>query len=374
MSPPHQQSPCYCFAGGGTGGHLMPGFAVAEELQAIEPGCHIVFVGSVRPIERDLVTRHGFEHVSLPVEPSNLLRRNPIRFFRGNWRALASARRLLNERQPKAVIGLGGFASAPLVLQASRLKIPTLLLEQNTIPGRVTRCLSRRADRVCVSFEETRDGLPRSANVVVTGNPLQREIAGLSSSPFRGAKGDNHCILLILGGSQGSHDLNAAVTEMVRKSAEQLAGWQIVHQTGVDQQQLVHDAYAPLGLPFTAEAFFDDMASRYSMTTLAICRAGATTLAELACAGCPAVLVPFPHAADNHQLCNAQVFRDAGAALLVEQGSDAVQTATRLADAVRAILCEEGKLAAMSQAMRSLARPDAAQKVVAELNSLARGV
>jgi UDP-N-acetylglucosamine--N-acetylmuramyl-(pentapeptide) pyrophosphoryl-undecaprenol N-acetylglucosamine transferase len=180
--------------------------------------------------------------------------------------------------------------------------------------------------------------------------------------------------LLILGGSQGSQHLNAAVTAMVGQSPLQFTGWHIVHQTGSEQQEMVREEYVRLGVTATVAAFFDDMAERYAQATLAICRAGATTLAELACAGCPAILVPFPHAADNHQLRNAQAFRDAGAALLAEQGGDATETGRRLADGVQQVLREEGPLTRMSHAMQALSRPDAAQKVVAELQSLARGM
>jgi UDP-N-acetylglucosamine--N-acetylmuramyl-(pentapeptide) pyrophosphoryl-undecaprenol N-acetylglucosamine transferase len=236
--------------------------------------------------------------------------------------------------------------------------------------------LARHAERICVSFEETRNWLPPAAKVVVTGNPLRREIVELSRRKFDPSAGprSGSRTLLVLGGSQGSQHLNAAVIAMLNGPPSQFAGWQIVHQTGVEQVKFVRDSYAQSGLSAVAAAFFDDMENRYSKAALAICRAGATTLAELACTGCPAILVPFPHAADNHQMRNAEVFRHAGAAVLVEQGSDAAETALRLADAVQQILRDQGKLATMSRGMRSLSRPDATQKVVAELQSLTRGV
>ena len=171
--------PTFVFAGGGTGGHLFPGIAVAEELRRRNPSTRIVFVGSTRAIELSIVAEHRLEHRMLTVEPLPQLRRNPLRFAFRNWQAWRGAIRLLKELRPTAVIGLGGFASAPLVWAASRHRIPVVLLEQNVIPGRTTRWLSRFADQVCVSFAETRPRLARARSVIVTGNPVRAEIAAL---------------------------------------------------------------------------------------------------------------------------------------------------------------------------------------------------
>lgn len=358
---------CYCFAGGGTGGHLTPGIAVAAELCARDSQCRIVFVGTGRPVESRIVADHGFEHRVLPIESMRTALRNPPRFLWRNMSAYRQARALLDELTPRAVIGLGGFASAPLVLATSRRNIPTLLLEQNVIPGRATRWLSKRASAVCSSFDETRDHLPHSANSIVTGNPVRPEIAALHANrrpaglPLRAPQ-----TLLILGGSQGARAINDAIVSFVKREESKLAGWRIVHQTGVDQCEEVRRAYADSQVEHVVEPFFTDMASLYRDATLVVARAGATTLAELACAGCPAILIPYPHAAANHQWHNARAYESAGAAVIVTQRDDNSTTGD-LSSALTPLLYEPNRLVAMQAAMHSLAKPDAAERVAQTL-------
>lgn len=372
----------YLFAGGGTGGHLTPGLAVAAELQAGHTDCRVVFVGSDRAVEQRLVEDAGYEHRVLPVESLAALRRNSIRFLWRNYRAYWQAKKLLRTEQPRAVIGLGGFASVPLVLAASRNGVPTLVLEQNIIPGRANRALSRGVDAVCLTFEESKSWFNANCPTVVTGNPVRPEIAALATVgrvadpanvEARSATCPTKDVLLILGGSQGAAGVNDAVAHLLRSTPDIWRAARIVHQAGTVQSDSLRAAYAETGLDYLVEPFFTDMAERYRAATLVISRAGATTLAELACAGCPSVLVPYPHAADNHQWHNAEHFRKAGAARLVEQSPDPSETARQLAAIVTELLSDRGKLAAMRRAMRSLARPDAARNVVQVLQTVTEG-
>jgi UDP-N-acetylglucosamine--N-acetylmuramyl-(pentapeptide) pyrophosphoryl-undecaprenol N-acetylglucosamine transferase len=364
--------PCYLFAGGGTGGHLTPGLAVAAELRNLDADCRIVFVGSERTLEKRLVAAEGHEHMVLPVESSATLRRNPVRFAWRNWEALRRARDLVDSQKPRGVVGLGGFASVPTVLAASRSQIPTLILEQNTIPGRATRFLARRVGVVCTSFEESEKNLPAGARVENTGNPVRAAIAALCQNP-PSLSSPAQPILLVLGGSQGAESLNDAVVGMLLKQFPQLAGWMIVHQSGAAQCNQVVAAYRAAGFTHVVRPFFEDLADWYVRATLVISRAGATTLAELACAGCPAILLPYPHAADNHQLANAQVFQAAGAATVVQHGHIPAETTGWLTTAVSALAADRTRQDSMSRAIRGLARPDAARKVVAVLQSLLGG-
>lgn len=356
----------YIFAGGGTGGHLFPGIAVAEELLRRDVGTRVLFAGSERSLEREIVDQHGFEHAPLPSMPSSSWKRNPIRFAWNNWQAFRAARELLKSRAPSAVIGLGGFASAPVVVAAHRAQVPVVLLEQNVVPGRATRWLSRGADLVCVSFEKTVAKIPRSSRVIVTGNPVRSAIAALAeeSTADSRTRGDIEPTLLVLGGSQGSQALNAAVLTTVGVLQDKFRGWRIIHQTGAHDAASTVRNYRDLGIAARVEPFLNDMVDCYRDASLAVARAGATTLAELACAGCPAILVPYLGAIGDHQTLNARAYESVEAAAVVQQSRDPQMTARALIGAIERILSHQQRLAQMRTAMRSKALPHAAGAVV----------
>lgn len=363
-------SPLFLFAGGGTGGHLFPGLAVAAALRQLDPATRIQFVGSERSLEKSLVVQHGYDHRTLPSEPLTQAWRRPWSFAWRNWRAYRVARKWLGAEPPAAVIGLGGFASAPLVLAASRLGIPSVLLEQNSIPGRSTRWLSRFANVVCLAYPYSVNLFKPNVQTRLTGNPLREEIAVLASIQRFETPPPT---LLILGGSQGAQPLNSAVVEMLQTQPTLLPGWHIVHQTGAAQSQSVQQAYQRLEIPNEVAPFFHNMAERYQAATLVISRAGATTLAELACAGAPAVLVPYPQSADNHQWHNAKALSDAGAAVLCEQRLTAAETAGELSVILRDLSQAPSRRADMSESMRSLALPDATNRVVEVIKQVIAG-
>ena len=360
----------FIFTGGGTGGHLFPGIAVALELKHREPNARLLFVGSERELEQTILARHGLEHRSLPVESLRELTRHPWRFATRNWLAWRAARQMMHEERPSVVIGLGGYASAPLVWQASLARGPVVLLEQNVIPGRATRWLSRSASLVCTSFAETGERLPRGAKVEVTGNPVRREIADCVSHLAAASTAPRE--LLVLGGSQGADSLNEAVVAALRLVGEARSGWRVVHQTGARQVEAMRRAYAELSMSAVVEPFIDDMLARYRAASLVVSRAGATTLAELSCCGLPMLLLPYPHAADDHQRANARVYESHGAAVSVEHLATAEQTAARLADPLRSLLTDESLRRAMSTAARSCSRPDATAAVVHRVLELAQ--
>ena len=368
------QSRTFIFAGGGTGGHLFPGVAVALELQRREPDARLLFVGSERELEQTILARLGLEHRSLPVESLRELTRHPWRFATRNWSAWRAARQLMREERPSVVIGLGGYASAPLVWQASRARSPVVLLEQNVIPGRATRWLARSASLVCTSFEETRERLPRGSKVEVTGNPVRREMAeiGREFATTMTTAPSTPRELLVLGGSQGADSLNEALVAALSLLGDAISGWRVVHQTGARQVGAMRRAYAGLSVDAVVEPFFDDMLARYRAASLVVSRAGATTLAELACGGLPMILLPYPHAADDHQRANARVYEAHGAAISVEHLASAEQTAARLADPLRSLLTDESRRRAMGVSARGIARLDATSIVVDRVLELAR--
>ena len=270
VGPAPAGPPTVVFAGGGTGGHLFPGIAVAHALAERGLSVRCVFIGSTRSVERQIVTGYGFEHVALPVESSSLLWNNPMRFANRMWKSALAARNYFRECRASVVVGLGGYASVPAVWAARTSGIPILLLEQNAVPGRATSLLSRRAELTCLGFEDAARRLPGRCPRLVTGNPVRAEIRDLAAAaPADGARRT----LLVLGGSQGSAALNEAVLACVERSPQDFAGWAIVHQTGRRDFDAVRDRYAALKLDVSAAPFFDDLPRHYAQAGLAIARA-----------------------------------------------------------------------------------------------------
>jgi UDP-N-acetylglucosamine--N-acetylmuramyl-(pentapeptide) pyrophosphoryl-undecaprenol N-acetylglucosamine transferase len=353
------------FAGGGTGGHLFPGIAVARELLAREPDARVLFVGSQKPIEQEIVGGAGFEHVALPsVSPALAPTRIGSSLLK-NWQAYRQARAIMARERPSVVVGLGGFASVPPVLAAWRAGVPIVLLEQNVVPGKATRWLSRFAEVVCLPWLQAANGLPRGVKTVVTGNPIRAEIAKLAEEtmkPDASASDDSDSpTLLILGGSQGATSLNTAVLDALATLRAELSGWRIVHQTGAADLDAIRQRYAALSLTADVQPFFHDMAEQYRRATCVISRAGATTLAELACAGLPALLVPLPTSAHDHQRLNARLFADDSAALFAEPSSP---TADSLQNSLSQLLGDTALRDRLRHNISALAHPHAAETVM----------
>jgi UDP-N-acetylglucosamine--N-acetylmuramyl-(pentapeptide) pyrophosphoryl-undecaprenol N-acetylglucosamine transferase len=352
-------------AGGGTGGHLYPGIAVAEEVTAT-PGAEVVFVGTPRGLETKLVPKAGFPLELIKV--SGLKRMGVRGLLTGLSRlprALLESRRILERHRPDVVLGVGGYASGPLVLMAALLGYPTAITEQNSRPGFTNRVLGRFVRRVFVAFDEAARSFARR-KVRATGNPVRRSFLDRALTASGTGQG-----ILILGGSQGSHAVNEFASGMVRVLDARGRLPPIVHQTGPDEFDRMQVHYAALGYEGRVEvrAFIDDMPGALADAALVVARAGALTLAELAIMKRPAILIPLPTAADDHQTRNAQAFAEAGAAVLLHQSA---ASATRLGDLVDSILGDRARHDEMCAAMGALARADATRAVVAELTAIAR--
>lgn len=351
------------FAGGGTGGHLFPGIAVAQELRCRYPQIRNVFVGSEREIESAIVSEFQLEHCSLTVEPLPVLKRNPLKFFYRNGQAVFAAKRLIREVNPDAIIGLGGFASAPIVWTAHRSR-PIILLEQNVIPGRTNRWLSRYADQVCVTFEQSTCFFPPKTSTQLTGNPVRENIANAAGVNEQRSDPERRPRILILGGSQGADSLNEAMLVAIERIQTELKEWGIIHQTGPRQVDTVRQFYEERGLVADVQAFFHDLPNRYREATIVVSRSGATSIAELTCVGLPMILVPYPHAADNHQMANARALADQDAAIVVAHGTSAEATGAQLASELMALIRDPVKRQSMANAANTFAKPDAASRVV----------
>ena len=338
-------------AAGGTGGHLFPGLAVADELRRRDTARRVLFVGTPRGLESRLVPGAGYPLALLPILPLNGV--GLVRLLKGllalPWALLKAAALVLRER-PAAVLGVGGYAGGPLVLVAALLGVRAVILEPNARPGFTNRVLRPFVRQAACAWSEAEAYFGRKG--VLTGNPVRAEFAALpAAAPAAGTS------LLVFGGSQGSRVLNQAVVAALPSLP---AGLRLVHQTGPAMLAEVRAAYAAAGRADEVEPFLDDMPRRFAQAGLVLCRSGATTCAELAVAGRPAVLVPFAAAADDHQRVNARALEAAGGAVVIEERE---LSGPRLAAVLGELLERPERLREMAEATRRLGRPDAAARV-----------
>lgn len=356
-------------AGGGTGGHIFPGIAIADAVERIAPGVEVFFMGRRGSIEERVVAATGRAFHAVPaaglargVEARNVVM--PFVVAGGYAKSLV----VLSRRRPAAAVGTGGFISVPPILAARTLGVPVVLQEQNSWPGLATRLLSRVASEVHVSFEDTRRLLPRARSVVLSGNPVRAGLAAVGRDEARRALGFAGAgrVVFAVGGSRGARRINEALIAAMGDFAR--AGYGLIAQTGRDDAARVREAAEVASVHAVVEPFFDDVGAAYAASDLVVCRAGATTLAEIALVGRPAILVPYPHATESHQMKNAQAFERAGAAAVIR---DEALTGEALAAEVRTLLDDSSRLAAMADAARGLARPDAADRVARATLALA---
>ncbi|HEX4824646.1 MAG TPA: undecaprenyldiphospho-muramoylpentapeptide beta-N-acetylglucosaminyltransferase [Candidatus Polarisedimenticolaceae bacterium] len=343
------------FAGGGTGGHLFPALAVADELRRRHPERRVRFVGARNGLEAKLVPRAGYDLTLLPL--SGLKGAGALARLRSAASASLAVVRSVGafvRRRPALVVGVGGYASGPAVLAAWLVRVETMLMEQNHFPGATNRWLAPRASAVCVPSEAAKARLHGIG--IVTGNPIRPEFAAIGPAP-----GGARLSLLVFGGSRGARSINRAAVDALPRLAAMSPPPRVVHQTGVEAHEQVAQAYAAHPeLDALVRPFFDDMPERLAAADLVVSRAGATTLAELAAAGRSAILVPFPHAADDHQRMNAEAVRDAGAAVVIP---DAELEGARLAAEIASLAADPARRASMAAAAKTLAKPDAARRI-----------
>jgi UDP-N-acetylglucosamine--N-acetylmuramyl-(pentapeptide) pyrophosphoryl-undecaprenol N-acetylglucosamine transferase len=352
-------------AGGGTGGHLYPGIAIARELLARRPGATVTFAGTARGLESKVVPREGFEldllrsaglkgHSGLAVVKGIALL--PLSFF--------DAWRILSRRRPRLVVGVGGYSSGPVVMLAALRRIPTLLAEQNAVPGLTNRLLANVVSAAAVTFDSTVSFFGRRG--FVAGNPVRSEFFEPAGGADDGT-GAGRARVLVFGGSQGAHAINVAMVEAAPRLAAD-GGVDLTHQTGERDVELVRSAYRDAGLPARVEPFLFAMDREMKQADVIVARAGATTIAELTAAGRAAILVPLPTATDDHQKKNAEVLARAGAAVMVAQAN---LTGGALADQLLALAHDPARRTAIAAAARTFARPDAARVIVDRALALA---
>ena len=363
----------FVFAGGGTGGHLFPGLAVARRLRLIDGAATISFAGCGKPFERRIVEAAGFRYLAIAAHPLPRGPASAIRFLSQNLAGYRAARQFLKDNNVSVVVGLGGYASAATGRAAISLSVPLLLLEQNAVAGRATRWLAPAASVVCLAFDEARAGLPPGPRVFTTGTPTSAELSWLAAQATPPRRSRKQKQLLVLGGSGGSEQINEAVPRALYKLRHLLTSWRIVHQSGAGRDTSTRVLYGKLNLPATVTPMIANMPTVLRETDLVVSRAGGTTLAELAAAAVPAVLVPYPRAADDHQRANAEAMAAGGGCCCVESGS-AVRLDDDLISAITPLLTDRQLRGEMSANIRQFARADATEAVVSLVLELAAPV
>jgi len=346
------------FAGGGTGGHLFPGIALAQEFKRRFPDVDIIFAGTRKGLEVRVIPPLGYRLVFIKIGGlvgKGLMHR--LKVIALLPRALVQALVLLVRYQPDLVVGLGGYASAPVLVAAVMAGIPLVIQEQNAFPGLANRCLAPFAAAVFTAFEAAGKKL-RHRKIINAGNPVRADFPlGVKSSVGDAAA----FAILVIGGSLGARSLNRTVPAALVRLKNAGIPVRVVHQTGSRERDQVLQVYQDSGIQAEVEEFFADMGEQYAAADLVICRAGALTLAELALVGRPAILVPYPHAAHNHQQFNARVLVEKGAAVMID---DRDLDVGKLAVVLTELYQDSDRLRRMARAAAGLGRPRAAVQIV----------
>jgi UDP-N-acetylglucosamine--N-acetylmuramyl-(pentapeptide) pyrophosphoryl-undecaprenol N-acetylglucosamine transferase len=348
-------------AGGGTGGHVIPALAIAQQLKK-QFDAEVLFIGTARGIETRLVPQAGFPLELIQVgalKNVSLMTRAKTMFDLP--RAIAASSRMLSDFDPEVVIGVGGYASGPAMVAAIRRRLPTLAFEPNVVPGFANRMIARWVSAAAVHFEET---CRYFTHCRVTGVPVRSAFFDIP------AKTDGPPTLLVFGGSQGARAINQAMTttESLAGLRAKVPGIHIIHQTGQRDYDRVLAAYAQSGIAVEVYKFIDDMPGTFERADLLVCRSGASTVGEITAAGKPAIFVPFPAAADDHQNVNARALERAGAAVVVEESN---LDAAYLVDTIAALIGDAARLRTMSVAAKSLAHPKAVEEIAEMVRELA---
>src|ERR1700686_1971358 len=352
-------------AGGGTGGHVIPALAIAQQLKK-QLAAEVLFIGTARGIETRLVPQAGFRLELIQVGAlKNVTLTTRLKTIFDLPRAIAASSRLLTDFDPEVVIGVGGYASGPAMVAAIRRRLPTLAFEPNVVPGFANRMMARWGSAAAFPFEETCRYFPHCQ---VTGVPVREAFFDIPANDAMRTGGA--ATLLVFGGSQGARAINQAMIESLPGLHAKIPGLHVIHQTGQRDYENVLAAYERSGISGEVHKFIDDMPATFARADLLVCRSGASTVAEIAAAGKAAIFVPFPAAADDHQNVNARALERAGAAVVVEESN---LGAAYLVDTIAALIGDARRLQSMSAAAKSLSHPKAVQEIADMVALLASG-
>jgi UDP-N-acetylglucosamine--N-acetylmuramyl-(pentapeptide) pyrophosphoryl-undecaprenol N-acetylglucosamine transferase len=364
-------APIYILAGGGTGGHLYPALAVAEELLRIQPEARIVFACSQRPIDRRILNPLPYAVVAQPVCPLPRRPREVPGFLWSWWRSSLLARDMIADVRPAAVLGLGGFAAGPVICRAAKAGLPVGLLNPDAVPGKANRFLATKADVIFTQFAATAKSFPSKlrGRIRCTGCPIRPSLvkADRSRALRHFQLREDRRTLLVFGGSLLAEALSEALELLAADLALLASTWQVLHITASPRAGEIEAALARHGLAVRTQGYCGRMDLAYAAADLVLSRAGAVTVAELAATGSPAVLMPYPYHADEHQRLNAAALADAEAAMVCADVGDAATNAASLRELMVPLMRDRQRLEAMRRAAAGLGKPNAARDVAAWL-------
>ncbi len=363
---------CFFFAGGGTGGHIYPAIAVAEQIIKLEPDAKVHLFVSTRSIDARILTQTGFEYTPLPAEGFSVRPGKLIGFCTSFLKSHRIAKRAIAESKNAVVIGAGGFVAAPVCFAAHKLKVPVELLNVDIVPGRANKIIARWADEIFVQFEDTAEYFAKTkAGVNVVGCPLRSGFDNPEPDICYEQLGldGNKKTLLITGASSGSENINRAVCSLLEKLADFAGDWQIAHLTGAGNYEEVRQMYAGTKIGHKVLDYFDDMPSLLSAADLVVGRSGAVSVAEYAAASVPSICMPYPYHKDRHQYLNADKLVEAGAAVTVDDLPERKETAQWLWAELQELMKDERKRQQMVEACKTIANKGAAYKIAEKVLS-----
>lgn len=369
-----QKRRLFVLAGGGTGGHLYPGIAAAEELRKLRPEFDVVVYGTPRPIDAKLTESHNMGLVVQPVQPFTTSPKKIFGFLRSYYKSIAAAKKAFTERKPAMVLGLGGYAAAPAIVAAAKMGVPTALFNPDLIPGKANRKLADKVDRIYVQWYESIDQFGRVTKVKCSGCPIRAGFATIKKdAAIKALKLDpSRKTLLITGASQGAWSINTAVLELM-DLWKKMADWQIVHLTGANDLKGCRAAYAEAGVNAMTLAFTEHMAHCMAAADLVISRAGASTLAEITAVGRASILMPYPFDKKQHQLANANHLANQNAASLVKDANDPAVNARRLRKELESLMASDHRRERLAEVAGAMGRHDAALTIAKGMLALADG-
>lgn len=361
---------CFFFAGGGTGGHIYPAIAVAEKLKKLEPACQIHFFCSKREIDKKILSKTGFDFTQLPAEGLSISPVRLLKFFRTFFQSAKIAEQKIAQCPNPVIIGIGGFAAAPVCWMAHKRKRPVFLINVDTIPGKANKLIARWAKEIFVQFEETKRYLKKQKyKISVVGCPLRSSFE--NPNPQRAIEqlglDKNKKILLITGASSGSQNINRTVCSLTGFLNGFANTWQVVHLTGVDNFEGVKTGYSGAKFSYKVIDYYDDMADLLSAADLLIGRSGAVSVAEYAAASVPSICMPYPYHKDRHQYLNAGKLVEAGTAIIVDDVPDQQDRAEWLAEELADLMKNDAKRAEMKKSCRMIANRNAAETIAQQL-------
>ncbi len=363
-------SKCFFFAGGGTGGHIYPGLAVAEQIVKLEPTAKIRFFCSSRDIDSRILKQTSFEYTKLPAKGLSVRLGELFSFCTSFFKSYKIAKEAITASNNATVIGIGGYVAAPVCLAAHKLKIPVALLNTDILPGRANKIIARWADEIFVQFEETAEHFARTkAKINVVGCPLRSSFS--SPQPHRAIEqlglDENKKTLLITGASSGSENINRTVCSLLKELDSFTEDWQIVHLTGGKNYDEVSSKYSGAKIRHKVIGYFDDMPNLLAAADLVVGRSGGTSVAEYAAAGVPSICVPYPYHKDRHQYLNAEKLVEAGAAVIVDDLPDEKDRADWLWEELEKLMKDDAKRQEMKDNCAVVARKDATGKIAEKL-------